>query len=347
VLVEKRALAGMLARLSQSGEVIASPEKTKYLKDFLECRTAAKGGKLLRCVECGTHAVVYNSCNRRGCPVCSQKNQLKWQLGMRERLLPTAHHHLVFSFPDSFTQKWIKQPKATIHELLAGVRKTISRLESQRELSLGTILVFQSHCSGLAFKAHVHCLITDGGLDKDDKWQPLGVLPLGEMTQWLKQALVSQEQSKSWRIHESRHQVGGEAIVQYLGQRLNGSVVSAQEVQEQGNAVAVSTRSGLVELTSSTFALRYLTHIPPKGTVMVRSCGLYSNRKKNQHELARVQLGGVAKLKEEGWVEHCPRCKGIMGIVFERLNRPFLFDHQSFGFGLDPPLHWELSQVAS
>lgn len=337
----------MLARQSQRGEVIASPEKTKHLKDFLECRTPAKGGKLLRCIECGTHAVVYNSCNRRGCPVCSQKNQLKWQLKMRDRLLPTAHHHLVFSFPDSYTQKWIKQPKATIHELLTGVRRTISKLENERKLTLGTVLVFQSHCSGLAYKAHVHCVITDGGLDKDDQWQPLGVLPLAEMTNWLKKALVSEEESRSWRIYESRHQVGGEAVVQYLGQRLHGTVVSAGEVQVHENTVEVSTRRGSVELAGETFALRYLTHIPPKGTVLVRSCGLYSNRKKKQYEVARAHLGGVAKPKEEGWVDHCPRCKGIMGIVFERFNRPFIFEHEEFGFGHDPPMHWELSQVAS
>ena len=337
----------MLTRLSLSGEVIVPPGRSKYLKDFQECRTPAKGGKLLRCIECGTHAVVYNSCNRRGCPVCSQKNQLKWQLKMRDRLLPTAHHHLVFSFPESFTEKWLKQPKATIHELLAAVRRTISKLETQRELTLGTILVFQSHCSGLAYKAHVHCLITDGGLDKDDKWQPLGVLPLAEMTKWLKQALVGEEESKGWRIHESRHQAGGEAVVQYLGQRLHGSVVSAAEVQEHEQSVEVTTRAGNVELATTTFAIRYLNHIPPKGTVLVRSCGLYSNRKKRQYEVARLHLGGVVKPKEEGWVDHCPRCKGIMGIVFEKLNRPFLFDHQRFGFGLDPPMHWELSEVAS
>ncbi len=182
--MEKRALAQMLARLSRSGEVTVLPEKANYLKDFLECRTAAKGGRVLRCEDCGTHAVVYNACNRRGCPVCSQKNQMNWQVKMKHRLLPTSHHHLVFSFPESFTEKWIKQPRSTVHELIKGVRKVIHKLERQRQLTLGTILVFQSHCQGLAYKAHVHCMITAGGLDHEDKWQPLGVLPLAKMTTW-------------------------------------------------------------------------------------------------------------------------------------------------------------------
>lgn len=344
--METRALAEMLVRLSKSGEVVAAPEKTNYLKDYLECRTAAKGGRVLCCEDCGTHAVVYNACNRRGCPGCSRKNQLKWQYQMKERLLPTAHHHLVFSFPESFTDKWLKQPRGTVHELLKGVRKVIAKLERQRKLTLGTILVFQSHCRALAYKAHVHCVITDGGLDQEDKWQPLGVLPLAEMTTWLQKALDETTDAKGWNIHESRHQAGGEAVVQYLGQRLYGSVVSADEVEEHGDTVVISTRGGKVELAKNVFALRYLNHIPPKGTVLVRNCGLYSNRQKKRHETARVLLGGGEKPPQEEWEERCPRCKGVMKVILSYQNTPLEFDHEQYGFGVDPPQHWELSRAS-
>lgn len=344
--MEKRALAQMLARLSQSGEVTAAPEKTNYLKDFLECRTAAKGGRVLQCEDCGTYAVVYNACNRRGCPVCSRKNQMIWQLKMKQRLLPTGHHHLVFSFPESFTEKWQKQPRATVHELIKGVRKVIAKLERQCKLTLGTILVFQSHCQGLAYKAHVHCIITNGGLDPEDKWQPLGVLPLAEMTTWLEKALTTEEPAKGWRIHESRHQTGGEAVVQYLGQRLHGTVVSADEVKEHDDKVSLRCRNGSIELASSLFALRYLNHIPQKGTVLVRNCGLYSNRQKKRHELARVQLGGGEKVPVAEWEERCPRCNGLLKTILNYQTKPLEFDHEQYGFGVDPPMHWELSRAS-
>jgi len=208
----------MLARLSQSGEVTAPLEKTQYLKDYLECRTAAKGGRVLRCEDCGTHAVAYNACNRRGCPVCSRKNQLNWQVKMKQRLLPTGHRHLVISFPDRFTEDWIKQPRAAVHEMMRGSRKLIRKIEKEQKLTVGTLLVFQSHCHGLAYKAHVHCVITDGGLDRDDKWQALGTLPLERMTGWLKESFGGIDNEKGWRIHESHHPAGGESVVGYLGQ---------------------------------------------------------------------------------------------------------------------------------
>ena len=344
--MDKRALAEMLARLSRSGEVIAAPEKTHYLKDYLECRTAAKGGRVLRCEDCGTHAVVYNACNRRGCPVCCLKNQMNWQVKMKHRLLATGHHHLVFSFPESFTEKWIKQPRGTIHELLKGVRRVVAKLEKDHKLTMGTILVFQSHCQGLAYKAHVHCLITNGGLDQDDKWQSVGKLPLAQMTKWLKKAMDADAEAKGWRIHESRHQAGGEAVVQYLGQRLHGSVVSADEVKEQGDNVEVRGRCGSVELSLATFAIRYLNHIPQKGTVLVRNCGLYSNRQKRRHEVARILLGGGEKPAPVEWEERCPRCKGILHMIMTYQSKPLVFDHERFGFGVAPPIHWELSKAS-
>jgi hypothetical protein len=336
----------MLARLSRSGEVVAPPEKANYLKDFLECRTAAKGGRVLQCEDCGTLAVVYNACNRRGCPVCSRKNQMNWQVKMKQRLLPISHHHLVFSFPESFTEKWLKQPRGTVQELIKGVRKVIQKLEKQRKLTLGTILVFQSHCQGLAYKAHVHCMITDGGLDPEDKWQPLGVLPLAEMTTWLEKALAGEEQTKGWRIYESRHQEGGEAVVQYLGQRLHGAVVSADEVKAHDDTISLHCRNGSFELSRGLFALRYLNHIPQKGTVLVRNCGLYSNRQKKRHEVAWALLGGGEKPVQVQWEEHCPRCKGIMRAILTYLTKPLEFDHERYGFGVDPPMHWELSRAS-
>jgi hypothetical protein len=271
---------------------------------------------------------------------------MNWQVKMKRRLLPTTHHHLAFSFPESYTEKWIKQPRRTVHELIKGVRKVIRKLEKQLNLTLGTILVFQSHCQGLAYKAHVHCIITDGGLDQDDNWHPLGVLPLAEMTKWLEKAMGDEEQGKGWRIHESRHQAGGEAVVQYLGQRLHGSVVSADEVTEVDDTVAISGRNGSIEMASSLFAFRYLNHIPQKGTVLVRNCGLYSNRQKKRHEVARVHLDKGEKKAPSDWEERCPRCKGLLKTILSYQTKPLEFDHERYGFGVDPPMHWELSRAS-
>lgn len=345
--MEARELVGLLVKLTRSGEVIAAPEKTKYLKDYQECRTAAKGGRVLHCVECGTYAVAYNACNRRGCPVCSPKNQLNWQVKTKDRLLATGHKHLVFSFPERYTEEWGKHPKAVIQEMMSGVRKVLRKLERQYKLTLGAILVFQSHCQGLAKKAHVHCVLTDGGLDEQESWKPLGQLPLTEMTKWLKKELKARPEDKGWRIHESRHESSGEAAVQYLGHRLHGAVVSAKEVtRREDGLLEVKTRGGVVVLSESVFVRRYLDHIPAKGTMLVRRCGLYSNRQNPRLEVARGLLGMEVGKEAAQEQELCPRCKGKLETVMNSRIRPLVFDHERLGFGVDPPQHWELSKVS-
>jgi len=278
--------------------------------------------------------------------VCSRKNQLNWQERMKKRLIPSGHHHLVFSVPEVFTEQWIKHPRETVAQLLKGVRKVIAKLENQRKLSFGTILVFQSHCRGLAYKAHVHCLISSGGLDEEDKWQPQGVLPLAEMTKWLKQALGGTEEQKGWQIYESQHKAGGEKVVEYLGERLYGSVVSAKElVEEVSGQVEIKARAGLIELSLTNFLIRYLNHIPQKGTVLVRSCGLYSNRHKARLEKAKKQLGVVVKDEAEDWEESCPLCKSKMMTIMNSRSKVLEFEQERFGYGADPPEHWEVSRA--
>ena len=135
-------------------------------------------------------------------------------------------------------------------------------------------------------------------------------------------------------------------MIQYLGQRLHGTVVSAEEVEEHEDWVSLRCRNGSIELASSLFALRYMNHIPQKGTVLVRNCGLYSNRQKKRHEVARVLLGGGEKPPPDEWEERCPRCNGLLETILNYKTEPLEFDHERYGFGIDPPLHWELSRAS-
>jgi Transposase zinc-binding domain len=43
----------------------------KVLDAIVRCRTAALGGHLDKCVDCGHQAISYNSCRNRNCPNCS------------------------------------------------------------------------------------------------------------------------------------------------------------------------------------------------------------------------------------------------------------------------------------
>ncbi|MCP4702376.1 MAG: hypothetical protein GY862_36770, partial [Gammaproteobacteria bacterium] len=48
--------------------------QAKALHDIANCRTAALGGHLQCCDNCGTETPHYNSCRNRNCPGCQRLN---------------------------------------------------------------------------------------------------------------------------------------------------------------------------------------------------------------------------------------------------------------------------------
>jgi hypothetical protein len=57
------------AFLSKYGKHLSQAQK-KALRDLAVCRTAALGGHVERCLDCGAERLAYNSCRNRHCPKC-------------------------------------------------------------------------------------------------------------------------------------------------------------------------------------------------------------------------------------------------------------------------------------
>jgi Transposase zinc-binding domain len=63
------------------------------------CRTAALGGHVEQCDDCGTIRIAYNSCRNRHCPKCQGLARAQWLANRRAELLPVPYFHLVFTLP--------------------------------------------------------------------------------------------------------------------------------------------------------------------------------------------------------------------------------------------------------
>jgi len=63
------------------------------------CRTAALGGHLERCEDCGVTRIAYNSCRNRHCPKCQGLTRAQWLADRQAELLPVPYFHLVFTMP--------------------------------------------------------------------------------------------------------------------------------------------------------------------------------------------------------------------------------------------------------
>jgi hypothetical protein len=63
------------------------------------CRTAALGGHVERCGDCGHQRVSYNSCRNRNCPKCQGLARAQWLADRQAELLDVPYYHVVFTVP--------------------------------------------------------------------------------------------------------------------------------------------------------------------------------------------------------------------------------------------------------
>src|SRR5262249_59818436 len=63
------------------------------------CRSAALGGHVERCDQCGHQRISYNSCRNRHCPKCEGPAREAWLSARIDETPPVPYAHLVFTLP--------------------------------------------------------------------------------------------------------------------------------------------------------------------------------------------------------------------------------------------------------
>ena len=97
--------AGPAYRAAHAGHL--SLHQLKVMSAIEHCRTAAMGGHVEACTDCGHRQIAYNSCRNRHCPKCQGAAARTW-LGEREAdLLPVGYFHVVFTLAWPHCVSWL------------------------------------------------------------------------------------------------------------------------------------------------------------------------------------------------------------------------------------------------
>ena len=146
----------------------------KVLDAIVRCRTAAQGGHLDKCVNCGHQAISYNSCRDRNCPKCQGNARAKWLAARSAELLPVPYFHIVFTLPHELSAL-VLQNKRLIYDLLFRT-SAASLLELARDpkrlgADIGFLGVLHTWGQNLQVHPHVHYIVPAGGLALDgSRW---------------------------------------------------------------------------------------------------------------------------------------------------------------------------------
>jgi hypothetical protein len=98
----------------------------------------------------------------------------RWLEFQKARLLAGPHRHLIFTLPHELNALWQWNGSVMGERLFQAVRTTLLELTGDaRYLGAlpGFLCALHTWGCSLALHPHVHCLITEGGLDAAGHWQ--------------------------------------------------------------------------------------------------------------------------------------------------------------------------------
>ena len=153
------------------------PHAAKAVRHILRCRTAALGGHLHRCDQCGREVPVYNSCQTRHCPTCQTSAKEKWLDARVAEVLPVQYFHVVFTLPHLLNAMIDANRTLLLGELFGVVNWVLHhfahdpqwRLQGQ----LGFLAILHTWTQRLKRHFHLHCIVPGGVWRKaSQEWVP-------------------------------------------------------------------------------------------------------------------------------------------------------------------------------
>jgi Putative transposase/Transposase zinc-binding domain len=159
-------------RIAHAGHL--SRSQLRVMGAIEACRTAALGGHVERCADCGHQRIAYNSCRNRHCPKCQGTAAREWLTARATDLLPVEYFHVVFTLPAPVAAIAYHN-KAVVYAMLfeAAVEtlKTIAADKRHLGAEIGAIMLLHTWGQTLTHHPHVHCIVPGGGLSAgDDRW---------------------------------------------------------------------------------------------------------------------------------------------------------------------------------
>lgn len=298
----------------RKSHALSEPQR-RAMRAIEACRTPVLGGRLDVCDECGLEQVAFHSCRNRHCPTCQSLSQARWIERRLQRLLPTDYFHVVFTVPDDLLNGLaLRNREAFFDMLFAAASQTLLQLGADPKrlgAQLGATLVLHTWTRELKFHAHLHCIVTGGGLHRDgDRWvharqgylfpvQVLGKLFRGKLVAALVEAhragqldfsgacaelaapnafaqLKDRLYKTKWVAYAKEPFAGPEQVFRYLGRYTHRVGLSNQRLLDfTSDGVRFRTwGDDTSTLSPDEFTHRFLQHVLPPGFVKIRHYGL-------------------------------------------------------------------------
>ena len=278
------------------------PSHRRAIEDILACRTAALGGQVWHCEDCGAEVFSYHSCGNRSCPKCHTKQTQEW-LGHRQaELLPVPYFHVTVTVPAELRAVLRAHQRDGYAVLMQAAAGAIIELARDPRFVGGTVAVLavlHTWDQQMNFHPHVHCLVSGGGISEDGAtWHPARrrfLVPVKALARKVRGKFRALWQRRcpglnvpdavwhtDWIAHVTAWGQGEQAVLDYLARYVfRIAVTNARIVGLDDAGVTIAYRDRKTgqrrtcRLSGAEFMRRFLQHVLPRGFHKVRYFGLW------------------------------------------------------------------------
>jgi hypothetical protein len=278
------------------------PSHRRAIEDILACRTAALGGQVWQCEDCGAEVFSYHSCGNRSCPKCHTTQTRKWLECRQAELLAVPYFHVTVTVPAELRAVLRSRQRDGYAVLMQAVAGAIIDLARDPRFVGGTVAVLavlHTWDQQMNFHPHVHCLVSGGGVADDGAiWHParprflLPVKALARKVRGKFRALLRQRCPElvvpdvvwrtNWIAHVTAWGRGERAVLDYLARYVfRIAITNARIVMLDNAGVTIACRDRKTggrrtcRLSGNEFMRRFLQHVLPRGFHKVRYFGLW------------------------------------------------------------------------
>jgi hypothetical protein len=147
-----------------------SAQQRRVMAAIQACRTAALGGHLERCDQCGHERNCFNSCRDRHCPKCQSLARAQWIEDRQAELLEVPYFHVVFTVPEEIAAIAYQNKEVVYGILFRATAETLRIIAADPQhlgAQIGFFAVLHTWGSNLLHHPHLHCVVPGGGLSPD------------------------------------------------------------------------------------------------------------------------------------------------------------------------------------
>lgn len=342
-------VGGEAARYMQTRYVPS--HQRKALRDIARCRTEATGSITTKCDKCGEPYRLFCSCRNRSCPLCQSEARQKWLEARLEEILPGEYLHVVFNTPKELDVLAQYCPEEFYDAVMRAAGQAVIDVGwSELDARLGCHAHLQTWGQSMAFHVHVQCVVPCGGFSEDgSQWIAFSPedLPRKALSSRFRaflckgiraaarqgeldrlpakvsvEKILAKIMTREWRVYTKPPFGGAEKVYEYLSRYVYRVAITNERIESYENGQVTfrwrdyrhGNEEKLCTLEAQEFLRRYLTHVPPRGFVRIRSYGFLGNRNRKQNlERARQLIGeaGPPRTREPYQpLRLCPACAG-------------------------------------